>query len=169
MTTAREKLAEALRRERSEPESKDSYWGRQKEAWLSEVKELCTLVKAWLQPLVDNELVIADDHVFAITEPDFGTYDSPGLTITMLGEVPKTVQLRPRGGRIQGVIVTEGPRVIGAKGRVDLESGPNREILLRFADASGSQWLSFAGGEKREVTEEVFFELLARVVDLPIV
>lgn len=166
MAKARDKLAEALRRRGPEPESVAEYWARQKGAWLEELETLREQVRGWLRPLEDEKLAAVQDRNFSTDEPDFGEYDAPGLEIQLLGTAPKTVLLRPRGGRIQGVIEAPGRRVLGARGRVDLEHGLNREILLRLEQAGATRWYSFAGGKKRQLDEELFFELLARVADV---
>ena len=59
-----------------------------------------------------------------------------------------------------------GARVVGARGRVDVECVVAREMLLRFTDGGPTRWLSFSRGEKKELDEDLFFELLARVAGL---
>jgi hypothetical protein len=101
-------------------------------------------------------------------EPDTGPYDAPGLEIALLTANPRTIVVRPRGVRIVGLVQTDGARVSGARGRVDLECGVAREILLRFKDDGPAKWVSFSGGEKKELDEGLFFELLAQIADLPL-
>lgn len=55
---------------------------------------------------------------------------------------------RPRGVRIVGVVHTGGAPVLGARGRVDVECGVAREILLRFTDDGPTRWLSFSRGDE---------------------
>jgi|HubBroStandDraft_6_1064221.scaffolds.fasta_scaffold271945_2 hypothetical protein len=166
---ARDRLAEALRRGGDAPQSVEEYWRRQKGAWLDDLHALRTRVRGWLAPLVEDRLATVEDREFAADEPDYGHYVAPGLEISLLSDEPRSVVLLPRGGRIQGIAGPPGKRVVGASGRVDVECGPNREILLRIADKGGAGWWSFAGGEKRALDEELFFELVARVADVRLV
>jgi hypothetical protein len=167
---ARDRLAEALRRGGTGPQSVDEYWRRQKGAWLDDLDALRKRVRGWLSPLIEDGLATVEDKDFALDDPDYGRYVAPGLEISLLSDEPRSVVLLPRGGRIQGIAWFPGDkRIGGASGRVDLQCGPNREILLRIADKGGAGWWSFAGGEKRELDEELFFELVARVADVRLV
>jgi hypothetical protein len=140
---------------------------RQKLDWLSDLEALRTSVRQWLAPVVDANLATISDKATPLAEPDLGEYVAVGLEISLAvaGEA-RTVLLRPRGARIAGVVAAGGARAIGAQGRVDIECGVAREILLRFKDGDGTRWISFSGGKKRTLDEDVFFELLAQVTEL---
>jgi hypothetical protein len=84
----------------------------------------------------------------------------------LLTEPPQVVLVRPRGLRVVGVVETGGTRVVGANGRIDLECGIKREIVLRFRKDNTTTWCSFSAGKKRELNEDVFFDLLARTADI---
>jgi hypothetical protein len=161
-----EEFLEALRRKNSEGENVDEYWHRQQAAWLDDLRRLGDMIKHWLAPVIDAKLAKVEDMDFQTTEPDVGTYMAPGLSLELLDEAPKVVRIRPRGLRVLGVVEDGGARIVGAAGRVDLECGVARAILLRFKTENGTTWMSFAGGTKRELDEEVFFELLARTADV---
>ncbi|MGH7272531.1 MAG: hypothetical protein ACREJ3_19045 [Polyangiaceae bacterium] len=118
--------------------------------------------------MIDAHLATVGDQEFPMMEPDVGQYVAPGLEISLVvGEDARSVVLRPRGMRIAGIVVTGGARAVGARGRVDIECGVAREILLRFKGDDGqTTWISFSGGGKRALDEGVFFELLANVTEL---
>jgi hypothetical protein len=148
-------------------ETVDQAWNRQKSAWLLDVEALRASVRRWLGPVLEARLATVADKDFPIAEPDLGQYIAPGLEITLVvaGET-RVVLLRPRGMRVVGVVETGRARAIGASGRVDLECGVAREILLRFKGDEQAIWVSFSKGEKRTLDEDVFFELLAQVTEL---
>lgn len=147
-------------------ESVAAYWAHQLDMWVTDLRELRSAIRGWLQPLIDGNAVKVTDVDFPISEPDLGNYMAPGLTIEVLGELPRQVDVRPRGARVVGVVETGGARVVGASGRVDLECALRREIVLRFRDGGVTNWCSFGGGTKVDVGEETFFDLLSRVTNI---
>ena len=149
-----------------EPQSVKQYWDRQRGEWLEDLGRFREQVAAWLQPAVDAGGVRLVTIEYSTTEPDLGTYLAPGLRIELIVDPPVVVELRPRGCRVAGLVETDGRRVTGASGRVDLERGADRRVLLRFRGDDGVAWVSFARGEKRELTEEIFFDLLAQVAGI---
>ncbi len=157
----------ALRNQQSaRPEDVEEYWKRQQSLWLTDLSVLRNSIKQWMGPVVQDRAATVEDKLFSTMEPDLGGYDAPGLHLTLLTEPTQVVLLRPRGLRIVGVVETGGSRVVGANGRVDLECGVRREIVLRFQKDGVTTWYSFSAGKKREFNEDVFFALLARAADI---
>jgi hypothetical protein len=148
-------------------ETVDDARNRQKLDWLRDLDALRTSIRQWLQLVVESGLATIADRDFPLAEPDVGQYTAPGMEITLVvaGDT-RTVLVRPRGLRIAGVVATGGARAVGARGRVDIESGVAREIVLRFKDGELPTWVSFSQGEKRTLDEDVFFELVARVTEV---
>lgn len=144
----------------------EDYWRERKAEWLTDLEELRALIRQWLKPVVDANLAVIEDMDFSTTEPDIGHYMVRGLKIDLLVGEPTTILVRPRGARVAGVIEESGRRIVGASGRVDMESASRREILLRFKEKKHTAWRSFSGGEKRTLDEDVFFDLLARTADV---
>jgi hypothetical protein len=142
------------------------HWERQKLIWIAYLSALRDHMNRWLAPVVDAGLAKIEGMDFSIEEPDLGHYMAPGSTIELLIDEPKAILVRPRGARIVGLVEDSGRRVIGASGRVDLEWGVNRQILLRFGIADDARWYSFADGAKRQLNEELFIELLARTAEV---
>lgn len=147
-------------------QSVDEYWKRQRDEWIADLTELNRLIVRWLQPVCDAKLATSKAVEFTLMEPDTGQYVAPGLEIGLLSATPRTIIVRPRGLRIVGLVQTGGARIFGARGRVDLECGVARETLLRFRDDGPTKWLSFSGGEKQELDEDLFFDLMARIADV---
>ncbi len=166
MTKAQD-FVTAVKSQRVQPESVEEYWKRQRSIWLADLFDLQGAIKVWMGPVVDANAVTIEDKLFSTTEPDLGTYDAPGLELALLTDPLQVVLVRPRGLRVVGVVESGGHRVVGASGRVDLECGVKREIVLRFRHDDSTTWYSFSSGNKRELNEDVYFELLARTADLP--
>lgn len=161
-----QKFVDALQKggSRGAARSVEDFWRRYRDRWLQDLGQLRDQVGVWLAPVLKTDMARAVRSDFSTTEPDLGTYLAPGLKIELLSSPPRTVLLRPRGGRVVGLVETPGRPTVGAAGRVDLEQGASREPLLRFLEDGErtTRWLSFAGGEERELNEDLFFELLAR-------
>lgn len=165
MTKANEFLR-ALRTARGGEQGVEEFWQRQKTAWLADLRFLRETIRGWMRSVEDAGFAVVADTDFPITEPDVGYYLAPGLVIEVLVKEPRRVLVQPRGLRIAGVVEADGRRIVGAIGRVDLECGATRQILLRFPREGATAWASYAGGAKRDLDEDLFFELLARTADV---
>lgn len=166
MTKAKDFVAALRSHQHAESQSVEEYWKRQQSLWLADLSVLRDSIRQWMSPVVEDRAATVVDRAFPTMEPDLGGYDAPGIEIALLTEPPSVVLVRPRGLRIVGVIETGGSRVLGASGRVDLECGVKREIILRFRNDGTTAWYSFGTGVRRQLNEDVFFELLARTADI---
>lgn len=151
-------------------EAVDTLRERQQAEWTTDLASLRADVERWMAPLVRENAAKVTSVGFSLSEPDVGNYVAPGLTIELVvGSHARTVRLQPRGGRVAGLIASDGARVVGAQGRVDLECDLVREVLLRFRRDGVTSWRSYTTGDERTLDEDLFFQLLARVtqVELP--
>lgn len=123
-----ESLVEKLQ---SQPKTVDEHWAGKKQEWIDDVAALATNIVEWLSPAVEKHVARVERRKLAIDEPDTGPYEVDALTI-YLGD--REVRVEPRGMRVVGVIATGKDRIVGARGRVDLVSGPARATILRRAD-----------------------------------
>ena len=123
-----ERLVEKLQ---SQPKTVDEHWAEKKQEWIDDVAALATNIAGWLAPAVEQRLARVERRKLEIDEADTGPYAIDALTIH-LGD--REVRVEPRGMRIVGVIPTGAARIVGARGRVDLVSGPARATILRRAD-----------------------------------
>jgi hypothetical protein len=123
-----EKLLQKLEQQ---PKTVEQHWAEKKQEWIDDVAGLMESITEWLAPAVEKKLARIERRVVEIEEADTGPYDAAALTIH-LGD--REVRVEPRGMRIVGVIVADEKRIIGARGRVDLVSGPARATILRRTD-----------------------------------
>lgn len=115
----------------SQPQTVDDYWAEKRREWVDDLGALMTSIAEWLEPAVAKNLVRIERRKFELDEAETGPYAVDALTIH-LGD--REVHVEPRGMRVVGVVTSGNTRIIGARGRVDLVSGPARATILRRAD-----------------------------------
>jgi hypothetical protein len=152
----------ALQAQQGGVENVGDYWPRRHATWLEDLRALRARIRDWMRPIEEARFATVADIDFATNEPDVGYYMAPGLELRVLVGEPRQVAIHPRGLQVGGVVESGGARILGAMGRVDFECGATREILLRFRQGDTTTWASFSGGARRDLDEDLFFELLAR-------
>ncbi|MBI3097394.1 MAG: hypothetical protein HYY93_03980 [Planctomycetes bacterium] len=118
--TGIEGLYELIRQRKTEVEQAGNRKKMLKE-WLATLRNLSVEIQSWLfrDPSKEELLTTRLEASYKISEPLLGTYDVEDLVIV----VPPTgheVRVRP-----------VGRHVAGAEGRVDVECGPRRAVLVR--------------------------------------
>ena len=140
-------ITEFLRRQK-ETESPHRRVQRQKE-WLDAVEGILGHIRSWLAEAQREKLIKIHPDKIKITEENLGTYTAPYLVLTTAG---KTVKVQPIGSTI-----------IGADGRVDMESANGTFMFLYLADQD--TWVHGVGRQPSEfpdLTEDLFTDLLKR-------
>jgi hypothetical protein len=120
-----------LEKLRSQPKTVGEHWTEKRKEWINDVAALMKSIGEWLAPAVEKNLVRLEPRRIPIEEPDTGPYEVDALTIH-LGD--RDVRVEPRGMRVVGAIAADERRMVGARGRVDLVSGPARATILRRND-----------------------------------
>jgi hypothetical protein len=123
-----EKLLQTLQ---DRPKTADAHWAEKKQEWVEDIAALMKSIEEWLAPAVDQKLAQVERQMLELDEDDTGPYVVDALTIHLSD---REVRVEPRGMRVVGVIAAGAKRVVGARGRVDLVSGPARATILRRAD-----------------------------------
>jgi hypothetical protein len=156
-----DKLVQQLEKQ---PKTVEEHFAEKRDEWVADVAKLMRDVAEWLRPAIEKGLVKIDPYRVKFDEPDSGAYDIDALTIH-LGE--REVHMTPRGMRVVGVVPSGGKRIVGARGRVDLVSGPARATILRKSDrtwqlATVDGWSS----EKEAVplTQETMTDALGELI-----
>ena len=142
-------ITEFLRRQK-ETDSPHRRAQRQKE-WLDAVEDLLRQVRSWLAEAQREKLVKIHPDKIKITEENLGAYTAPCLVLTAAG---KTVKVKPIGSTI-----------IGADGRVDMESANGTFMFLYVAGQH--KWVHGVGKRPAEfptLTEDLFFDLFKRAL-----
>jgi hypothetical protein len=124
---------------------------RRRKEWLAALDQLIQQIHSWLTDAEDEKLIKVRKSNITISEETLGTYQAPSLTLTV---GTKTVTLKPIGGVI-----------IGADGRVDMQSAKGTYMFLYLADSK--KWVHGFGERPSgfpELTEKVFTDLLKRAL-----
>lgn len=140
-------ITEFLRRQKK-TDSPHRRARRQKE-WLDAVEALLRHIRSWLAEAQREKLLKIHPDKIKITEENLGTYTAPYLILTVAG---KTVKVKPIGSTI-----------IGADGRVDMESANGTFMFLYLGDQG--KWVHGVGRQPSEfpdLTEDLFTDLLKR-------
>jgi hypothetical protein len=140
-------ITEFLRRQK-ETDSPHRQAQRQKK-WLDAVEGLFRDIRSWLAEAQREKLIKIHPDKIKITEESLGTYTAPYLVLTAAG---KTMRVKPIGST-----------VIGADGRVDMESSKGTFMFLYIADQD--KWVHGVGKQPSEfpdLTEDLFTDLLKR-------
>lgn len=113
-------LIDFLRQQKQDAEAEHEQvnWAEIRGSWTSDLHALISQFKEWLRDAVAERLLTVEEHDVTISEDDLGTYQAPALAICA-----------PRSRSVQ--IVPKARLIVGGKGRVDFESGPNRATLIR--------------------------------------
>jgi hypothetical protein len=122
-----------LKKLEEQPKTVGEQWGQKRAEWIEDVAALMANIRQWLAPAIAKKLVTVEARKVELDEPDTGPYEVDALTI-YLGD--REVAVEPKGMRVVGIIPAGGKRIVGARGRVDLVSGPSRATLLRRSDRS---------------------------------
>jgi hypothetical protein len=154
-----------LHKLQEQPKTVDAHWAEKREEWIADVATLMKSIGEWLAPVVDAKLAMVERRTIELDEADTGPYSVDALTIH-LGE--REVRVDPRGMRVVGVIAAGGKRIVGARGRVDVISGPARATILRTADrtwqlATVDGWPSDRGAVAldADTLTDALYELIA--------
>lgn len=148
--TGKEQLLELLRDQAAQKiQTEGIDWATKQDEWLESLRKLMAQMKAWLSDAKSDGLLSIEDVTCDLSEDHLGTYSAPGLVITA-----------PSGRKVD--VAPHALVVIGAQGRVDLLSGPNRAMLIRSSDTG--EWLLAtreAGAiSTQPLTDETFSEIL---------
>jgi len=154
MTDASSKaLFDTLREAKKKDEQEQNIdWKTEREEWVADVSALFNDVRQWLEPAIKEGLVRVTSNLRQVSEEYLGTYGISSLTLAM-----------PEGRLVEMIPV--GRIVVGARGRVDIVSGPKTVMLLRvgpkrwkFRDPLGKQL------NLRDLTETTFADTLRELI-----
>jgi hypothetical protein len=160
-----EKLVQQLVQQlEKQPKTVEEHFAEKREEWVADVAKLMRDVAEWLRPAIEKGLVKISAIRVKLDEPDTGAYEIDALTIH-LGE--REMNMTPRGMRVVGVIPSGGKRIVGARGRVDMVSGPARATILRKSDrtwqlATVDGWSS--DKEAVPLTQETMTDALSELI-----
>jgi hypothetical protein len=149
MATEMESLLEMLRSGQKADKPVD--WELVRKEWVQAIDDLYAQVKDWLKPAIQDGLVQVQEEGLTITEDDLGEYDTHALRITT-----------PAGRLVN--FVPKYRLVYGGLGRVDMESGAAKQVLMRKQPGEWDILLQQVPRREERLTEESFARLLKAVL-----
>ena len=120
--TQENSLLEFLKAQKNEDVAQGQKAQATREEWLTALKELYVQLRAWLENARVAGLAEIVERQVMLSEQHLGSYKAPALDLKM-------------GSRVIHV-VPRGRLIIGARGRVDLECGPAKAMLVRNDDGT---------------------------------
>ena len=142
-------LTEFLREQKEA--NKPQLRAQRRREWQDALNDFFGQIRSWLKEAERDKLIKVQSGQVKLTEEALGAYKAPCLTLTV---GVKTVKLRPVGSTI-----------IGADGRVDMESHNGAYIFLYLADTK--KWVHGSGKQPADfpkLTEELFTNLFKRAL-----
>jgi hypothetical protein len=145
-----DELSKFLKGKQNDATSDSEKWSERKTSWLAAIDRLYSEIQTWLDKQIRTNLLTVEVTPITITEQYVGSYQAKCLTIKVGWD---TVTLNPRG-----------MLVVGGHGRIDMESGTKRTLIILDKD----KWM-FATKTPRpaittEVTKESFNQQLIELL-----
>ncbi len=142
-------LSEYLKEKEQEQVKQEIHWNEVRDEWIQTVSNFLVLVKSWLAEEIQDGLIQIEECTEVINEEHLGSYSISSLKLHKIG---KALSLRPVGRLI-----------IGAQGRIDLESKSSGErvILLHLSAEEG--WVYLPNNERGnypKLSQSIFKELI---------
>lgn len=145
-------LSSFLRKKKEEMQSQEKDWEKIRKEWLENLKQFYDTIKSWLKEELNEGLLEIEDFTVTLNEEYLGRYIAPALIIKALDQI---ISLKPVGRLI-----------IGARGRVDMESYRGKEIFLFLSPEQGWVLLEERGQKGFSVlTKEIFEEALKGLLE----
>ena len=142
-------LTQFLRDQKHADKNRAAIAAKKKQDWLEALGKLFDQIRHWLSDAQSEGSIDVIQQQVTLTEEGIGTYKAPALSLKAGG---KTVKLKPKGMTI-----------IGANGRVDMESVKGTYMLLYLSPPD--VWVHGTGykpDQFPQLTEELFSELVKK-------
>jgi hypothetical protein len=149
--TTKESILQALKHQKQNEESADIV--ELKNEWIQALRYLFSQFENWLKDAVEQQLLQVRFDQRGFQEERIGTYVAPVMDI-----------VTPAGIRVH--VAPRARFVVGAMGRVDVESPPNRAIVIR-TDKGRWQIAELdapRGWRYKDLSEETFWDMLGRLI-----
>ena len=142
-------LSEYLKEKEQEEIKQAIHWNEVRDGWIQTVSDFLVLIKSWLADEIQDGLIQIEECLEVINEEHLGSYSVSSLKLHAIGKV---LSLRPVGRLI-----------IGAQGRVDLESQSSGERVILLYLSAEEGWVYLPNNERvnyPKLSQSVFKELI---------
>ena len=119
-----------LNKHNEKPQQDEINWEKEKEEWLTFIRQFYDSVEIWLKPYLEREQLSYKYEKITLTEEEIGSYEVNIMKINFAGQHVKLMPI--------------GTRLIGTKGRIDMEGTRGRvQFILADKDNRGVKTTSF--------------------------
>lgn len=140
-------LSDFLKKKKAEKTEQEINWHKVRQEWIATLNSFFSEIELWLKEEIEEGLIQVEHYSVSLNEEHIGNYQAPALKIKALDEV---IHLKPVGRLI-----------IGARGRVDMESLKGRETLLFLSPDEGWVHLQEQGRKiYARLTKDQFIDIL---------
>ena len=142
-------LSEYLKEKEQEQVNQEIQWNKVRDEWIQTVDNFLVLIKSWLAEEIQDGLIQIEECTEVIDEEHLGSYSVSSLKLYAIG---KALSLRPVGRLI-----------IGAQGRVDLESQSSGERIILLYLSAEEGWVYLPNNERGnypKLSQSIFKELI---------
>jgi hypothetical protein len=113
-----------LNKHNEKPKQEDINWVKEKEEWLTFIKQFYDSIERWLKPYSEKGQLSYEYEKITLTEEDIGSYEVNVMKIIFAGQHIKLMPI--------------GTLLIGTKGRIDMEGARGRvQFMLAKEDSKG--------------------------------
>lgn len=155
-------------------------WAQVRDEWLAQVQAFMEMARGWLAEYREAGRITVADEVIAVTEDHIGPYEAPQISLRI---ADKIVRIAPIGrlilgacgridmigeaGRAKFLLVDRAATGVKAKVRIQVDPQPAGQEQRDAGEAVLTWKLVTAppSMEFHDLTEEVFFSELLRVID----
>lgn len=139
-------LTDFFKKKQEEDKTKKVDWNKEKSDWLNTINEFDKKVINWLDDPIKENFLKYDTKPITINEYLMGDYEAPLLVIV--------------SGKDEVSFKPVGKLVLGANGRIDMESYKGKYILLYLKDKGWVVFNRLPNLKYEELTKDLFSELL---------
>lgn len=156
-------MKELIAKLKEQPLPKEGRLVQRRDQYIRSVEELIADIKKWLEPAIQDGIMVLEEFQQSIAEDGVGAYLAKGLKITLKNKEGMTVVIEPVGAMNIGLHGGRRDRPVASLwGRVELSCGPMR-IPLGLTEAG--KWKAIPmQGEPAELDEQTFAEILSEVL-----
>jgi hypothetical protein len=143
-------LSELLREQQREEEKTRKDRDAILREWTRVLEVLRNSIRRWLKAQLDSKLLTVDDVAMKVTEQGFGDYEAPGCVI--------------KAGLTSVTVRPAARFIVGGCGRVDLERGMRRSLLVLDEKGQWNVAIQEQGLQLKRLTQGVFLDLLMELL-----
>jgi hypothetical protein len=146
-------LREFLRDKAREDDQRERL--QRREEWLTAVNHLIRQLRAWLEAVDSEKLLMIYDQEYDKLEQGLGMYKVSGLNVGLRDSLVKII---PVSRNVVASVESKGDAGVRAEGRVDISDGLRKYILYRTLRDGRDRWYALDEQYKATLLDQARFE-----------